>query len=371
VREPALAVGITEPNPNFFRPGAVDGPFTRWRDALVAMHPAYYRLVLDWARLQPAAAAPPDFALAEAGCARQTPPCAAWSGLDDQLRALAARQRDGGWETLVVITDTPAWAAGPVGGCTAGGAGPRSAAVRADALPAYRALIDRVLAAARRAGARLRWWSPWNEPNHPFFFPQRTACSPSAPTRAVDAYVPLARTLQQALAADGGDHGLALGELAGVRDPSARATSIGEFVAGLPRDLVCAAGVWSQHSYIGGRDPIGIVAGALRARGCPRVPPIWITETGVGGADSRLSIARGITSEAQGCRLLHERLVAWWRDPRVAAAFQYTLRDDPLFPTGLVSADLAHGRPTLAEWQAWGARARPDDPPPAAACGQG
>jgi hypothetical protein len=368
VREPALAIGITEPNPNFFRPGPVDPSATRWRDALAAIHPDYSRLVLDWAHLQPDAGRPANLDVPETGCARQTPPCAPWTGVNDQLRALAARQREGGWEGLVVITDTPEWAAGPVNGCTEGGAGPRSAAVGADALPAYRALIDRVLAAARTAGASLRWWSPWNEPNHPFFFPQRTACDPSAPSRAVDAYVPLARRLQQALAADAGEHGLALGELAGVRDPSPRATSVGEFVAGLPRDLVCAAGVWTQHAYIGGRDPVGIVTGALRARGCPSVPPIWITETGVGGADSRLSIARGITSEAEGCRLLHARLVRWWRDPRVAAAFQYTLRDDPLFPTGLVSADLASGRRSLAEWQAWGRRARADDPPPPAAC---
>jgi hypothetical protein len=369
VREPALAVGITEFNPNLFRPGAVPAPFTRWRDALAAMRPAYFRLVIDWAHLQPDAAAPPNLDMFESGCGRATPPCAGFAGVDDELRALAARQREGGWETLAVVTDTPAWAAGPVEGCTESGGGPRSAAVKPSALPAYRALIARVLAAARKAGARLRWWSPWNEPNHPYFFPQRTACRSSAPTRAVAAYVPLARALQTVLADDGGDHGLALGELAGVRAPSPRATGIGEFIAGLPRDLVCAAGVWTQHSYIGGIDPVGLVSRALRARGCRRVPPIWITETGVGAADSRLSIARGISSEAEGCRLLHARLVAWWRDPRVAAAFQYLLRDDPLFPTGLVSADLASGRRSLAEWQAWGARARPDDPPPAAACG--
>jgi hypothetical protein len=33
-----------------------------------------------------------------------------------------------------------------------------------------------------------------------------------------------------------------------------------------------------------------------------------------------------------------------------------------------VSTDLTRGRPALAEWQAWGARADPADPPPGAAC---
>jgi hypothetical protein len=368
VREPALAVGITEPNPGFFRTAA-DPALSRWRDALVAIRPAHYRLVVDWARLQPAAGTPADLDLTEAGCARRAGPCVPWAGVRDQLRALAGRQRDGGWEALVVVTDTPAWAAAPGAACAEGGGGPRSAAVRADALPAYRALIDALLAAGRETGARLRWWSPWNEPNHPYFAPQRTACDASAPTRAVAAYVPLARTLQSALDAAPGDQGLALGELAGVRAPTARATGIGEFVAALPRDVVCAAGVWTQHAYIGGADPVGLVTAALRARSCPGgVPPIWITETGVGAPDSRLSIARGIPDEGAGCRALHARLVRWWRDPRVAAAFQYTLREDPLFPTGLVSADLAAGRQALAEWQAWGDRARPDDPPPAPAC---
>jgi hypothetical protein len=333
------------------------------------MHPEYYRLVIDWRQIQPVAANPADLTVHQTGCARATGPCVGWQGIVDQLRALAARQRQGGWQALVVISDTPSWAAGPGGGCTEGGAGARSGAVKTSALAAYRTLIERVLAAAHFAGAELRYWSPWNEPNHPFFFPQRTACDPAAPTRAPAAYVPLARTLRAALAADIEPHELALGELAGVRAPSARGTSIGEFVSALPRDVVCSARVWTQHAYVGGSDPVGIVYRALRARGCPGgVPPIWITETGVGSADSRLSIARGITSDAEGCRLLHARLVDWWRDPRVSAAFQYTLRDDPAFPTGLVSADLEQGRPTFGEWQAWGARSRPDDLPPPSAC---
>ena len=43
-------------------------------------------------------------------------PCAGWAGVREQLRALAARQRDGGWDGMVVITGTPDWAAQPAGG---------------------------------------------------------------------------------------------------------------------------------------------------------------------------------------------------------------------------------------------------------------
>jgi hypothetical protein len=376
VREPALAVGITEPNPNFVvapgaplatAPGGPPEPFAHLRDELGAMRPAYYRLVLDWARLQPREQDPPDLTAGDPGCARDVQPCAGYAGLVDQLRALASRQAAGGWETLVVVTDTPAWAAEPNDGCPADSGGMRSGAVRSAALPAYRALIQAVLAAAQQTGAVLRWWSPWNEPNHPYFFPQRAACDSTAPSRAPAAYLPLARTLRDTLATAPGDQRLALGELAASLERKRRSTTIAEFVAGLPRDLACSAGVWTQHAYVGGSDPVDALAGALHARGCDRLPPIWITETGVGPADARFANTRGVAAQRRGCRMLQARLRAWWRDPRVAAAFQYTFREDPLFRTGLVSADLADVRPSLRAWQAWGAR-RPDAPPPPDPC---
>ena len=98
------------------------------------------------------------------------------------------------------------------------------------------------------------------------------------------------------------------------------------------------------------------VTTALAERRCPREHAIWITETGVGPAPGGFSIARGITSERQGCRLLHQRLRQWYADPRVTLAAQYTMREDDLFPTGLVTTDLTRARPALQEWQAWGAR---------------
>ena len=47
---------------------------------------------------------------------------------------------------------------------------------------------------------------------------------------------------------------------------------------------------------------------------------------------------------------------------------QYTLREDHLFPTGLVTTDLARARAALGEWQAWGAREDATSPPPEVSC---
>ena len=33
----------------------------------------------------------------------------------------------------------------------------------------YTRFVERVLAEAREQGAELKYWSPWNEPNHPYF----------------------------------------------------------------------------------------------------------------------------------------------------------------------------------------------------------
>ena len=371
--QPALAVGVTELDPLLVAAlgtREAPAPFAHWRDELGAIHPRYYRLVLSWGTLQPDPAAPPNLDLPQTGCMRDKPPCAPWTGVRDQLRALASRQREGGWEAEVVITGTPAWAAAPQQGCLAGASGSVGAPLRPEALPAYRELVTTVLDAARQAGATLRYWSPWNEPNLAYFVaPQRSRCDAAAPSLAAATYVPIAEALRQALAAAPGEQELVLGETAGATRPTAKRTSVGEFIAALPRDLVCAAAVWGQHAYVGAENPVDAVSAALRARGCPSIPPIWITETGVGAVDTTFAITRGIQSAQGGCRRLHASLVDWWRDPRVAAAFQYTFREDNLFRTGLVSTDLTSARPALREWQAWGAHTDPSAPPPAEACG--
>jgi hypothetical protein len=310
--------------------------------------------VLDWAALQPTPG-PPRFDLPNAGCMRALKPCLPYAGLRDQLRALATRQRQGGWIGLAVITGTPRWAASAASRCDRPGTLPRARPPRASALPAYRALVGAVLALARAEGAELRYWSAWNEPNHPEFL------SPPCGESHAAAYAPIARALSEALAVVPGDQQQVIGETAALRD-------LPRFVARLPRGLVCSTTVYDQHDYIGGHDPVGPVAGALAARGCPRPHAVWITETGVGDAPPSLSAAARLGRNRRGCEALHRELVRWWRDPRVPVAMQYTLREDDRFPTGLVSTDLSHALPALAEWTAWGERPAPTAPPPPSAC---
>jgi hypothetical protein len=358
---PSLALGITEPNANLITASAVPPDWRRWRDALARIRPAVYRIVVPWAASQPDPEQPPALDVPSSGCMRDKPPCAGFANLRGQLQALATR----GWQGMVVITGMPAWAAARTAGCerstSSTAAGPR-----ASALPAYRRLIAQVLAMAREEGADVRYVSPWNEPNHPYFLaPQRAACDAASPSLVAKPYAALARAAAAELS---GDQELVLGETAGIVEPTARATSVPELIRALPRRLLCSARVWSQHAYIGGTDPVATVTRALDSRRCPRRHAIWITETGVGPAPGGLSLARGITSERQGCRLLHRRLVDWYENPRVTLAVQYTFREDDQFPTGLVTTDLRRARPALREWQAWGARPTPASPPPSNGC---
>ena len=366
----SLAVGITEPNPNFLWPRGVRDPaepFGRWRDELDRLQPAYYRLVLDWAALQPQQGGRANLDLPSGGCMRDIQPCAAWGGVRDQLRAIAARQQRTGVKALVVLTGSPAWAARPAGGCERAGIEPRSRAPRTDALPAYRALVADTLAAAAAAGAELRYWSAWNEPNHPYFIsPQRRRCAGSARSAAVGPYVEMARALAAELEEAPGKQEYVLGELAGLDRRKPRNTAVEEFARALPKRLVCGAKAWSQHGYVGGRDPVEPSAEGIASHGCARAPEIWITETGVGAPRRGRERSEAPAAQRRACLAMHRRLKRWYEDPRVTAAFQYTLREDDRFPTGLVTTALDRSYPVLRAWQAWGGPRGPADPAPSA-----
>ena len=359
----SLAIGITEPNPSLIWPAAarpVAEAFAPWRDAVTVLRPHFYRLQLDWGRLQPRPHEPLTADHAEHGCLRDRLPCAPWLGLREQLAALAARQAEGGWETVVTISGTPAWAAREAHGCERPGTGPRSRMPRPEALGEYRRMIVEVLALAAATGAELRWWNAWNEPNHPYFMsPQRLTCDAQAPSQSVPAYLDLHAELERALEEAPGDQRRVLGDLAGIDDSREDVVSVSDFITELPRDVVCATPVWAQHSYLSRRNDARAARRALAAHDCSVPHQIWVTETGARNAPSDPPPHRR-------CRSMNARMRVWRADPQVTVAFQYTVREDDRFPYGLVATDLTAAYPILRMWQAWGggARPHPSDPPP-------
>jgi hypothetical protein len=94
---------------------------------------------------------------------------------------------------------------------------------------------------------------------------------------------------------------------------------------------------------------VDAVDAALLSHDCHK--PLWIAETGT--FDHR-------------CAAMAAVLRAWADDPRVDAAFQYTFRDAPSFPVGLVSSSL---RTTYGSYTAWHAFSRPRAAPPENPCG--
>jgi hypothetical protein len=251
---------------------------------------------------------------------------------------------------MITFWETPDQFAATPSGCERPGTEPRSRPP-AD-LAAYQDMLRAVQAEARAQDVAIRYWSPWNEPNHPFFLsPQRTFCDRDAPSASVPAYVALARAMQEVL--EPGQE-LLVAETGGLTRHNSVSTELGEFIRGLPDDLVCGGRIFSQHAYAGLDDPLDTVTAAIDTHDCAQQPQIWITETGARNPD-------------KACALVQQRLLDWYSDPRVTAAFQYTLRTDDQYPTGLVTTDLTAPLPALALWQAWGARPSPAAPPPPAA----
>jgi len=377
------AIGLTEDNAQLLLDPAGDGApgwassagaFRQARRELSALQPAYIRLLVDWAALQPNPGRPPDLTLPASGCARTVGPCAPYPGLGGELAAIASEQRarraagQAGPEVLIDILGAPSWAAAAPSGCELAGAPSGARALAPHALEGYRELIAAVVAQGRAAGVELRWWSPWNEPNDAdFLTPQRARCDASAEPVSPSLYAQLARAMAGALHASDAGASIVLGELNGGAGDSPHATSVAGFVAGLPSGVVCLASAWSVHAYASygsarrrGADGVAELEEVLARRGgCGTRAPVWVTETGAGaphpGDPGRVSQGQ----ELEACRALAEDLARWFADPRVAAVFQYSFRDDPAFPVGLASASLGSVHPTYGLWLSL-ARARAD-----------
>ena len=362
-----LATGLTEFNPYLL--GLPGSALLRPSQGRVqALRPSVVRLTVVWSRVQPRSYRPPNLSARESGCARGLRPCVPWSGVRAQLRAIRSLELRLGRrvDVLVVIYGTPGWANRPRFGCRLGGVTGESRPVQLEDLPAYRRLVESVLAAGRATGVRLRWWSAWNEPNTASFVnPQRPRCSASAPSVAPGLYAPLVRTLKATLDAAPGPQQIVLGELSSPFAARARLTETAEFVRGLPQDVACAGEVWSQHQYVGDADDLGALEQAVDARGCPGPPRrFWITETGVGraGPSRRRSLNPRVLR--LGCQRLNGLLLRWYADPRADLALQYTFREDPAFTVGLADPRLRRLYPSYALWRAWSQRSSSSDPPP-------
>jgi hypothetical protein len=380
-----VAFGLTEDDAQLLsnpggRPAAE--PFQAAREQLTALHPTYLRLLVDWAALQPSPSKPAALAGVVGGCARLLGPCGAYAGIAAELAAIASQQRapgaGGGFQVVIDVFGVPAWAAQPVAGCEDPATAGFARALRPGAVADYQALIASLLALGEREGVALDWWSPWNEPNDPrFISPQRASCAQGAPPVSPASYARLATAMAAVLRAHGARHQLVLGELNAFEKDTPHTTSIGQFVAALPPELICLGGAWSVHAYAlrsppAKRDPVAALEAALDARGaCGRNARIWVTEAGAGAPHPGRPRPPGSADERAGCLALARQLERWRADPRVGAVFQYTFREDPAFPVGLISPSLTHLYPAYHLWQAWSGHAQTGESAsaPAAACG--
>ena len=71
--------------------------------------------------------------------------------------------------------------------------------------------------------------------------------------------------------------------------------------------------------------------------------------------------------EHAGCLALAAQLQRWAADPRVEAILQYSFREDPAFPVGLTSADLAHVYSAYRLWLLYTRASERGEAPPAQA----
>ncbi len=381
---PGPAFGLTEDNANLLAPPEATASgssptFQQARTELAALHPTYLRLLVDWAALQPRRDRAPDLEARVDGCARGVRPCGSYAGLRAELSAIAFQQRAGGgrhhFRVVVDVFGTPTWAAAEPAGCELPDTAPFARPLTAAALENYRTLIRALLKLAAAEGVALEWWSPWNEPNDPrFISPQRSSCTADSPALSPLVYTQLARAMAGELRADGGVHHLVLGELNDFEVGSAHTTSVKQFIAALPADVLCLDGVWSIHAYarygtgVLPSEPVRALEDALDTRGdCGRDATIWVTEAGAGAPHAGQARVEGGAEEREGCMALASQLHGWLQDPRVGAVFQYTFREDPDFPVGLVSSDLTHRFPSYRLWLAWARSRTPGQPPPSAA----
>ncbi len=360
---PPLSIGLTETDPRLL---LAEGPTRRIAGKVIALKPAYVRVLIPWERLQPIAGRKPNWDSPVLGCPRINPGCRTERGMRGLLDAIRQRQAaDGGWKILAVPFFTPLWAmADPPSGCQK--ERNRHARAQMPRIAAYRRLLRAFNGLADKVGVKVDFISPWNEPNHPAFLqPQRARCSADSPAVSPMAYARLVRAAREELRPG---QQIVLGSLAGLQYKRVFGASALEFIRGLPRDVACMDVPFAQHAYVGARprggggsprpanvitaaryDLLDTVIGALDEHDCGHKTPLWIAETGA--FDHR-------------CDAMSAALRSWAVNDRIDAAFQFTFRESRDYPVGLVSSSLFQ---TYASYRAWFAfagspRRLPDSP---------
>lgn len=246
----------------------VDGPewplmLSRMKDAGATAS----RFWVTWADIAPEGASKP----AGFDAANPADPAYRWEATDAALRAVVAA----GLEPLVTISEAPAWAERYQPGDEALHPRERFAGtVRPD--PAEFALFAKAI--TRRYGGafmglpRVRWWQPWNEPNHHNDINPQFDVKPDEPATtgsrllAPAVYRDLLRAFSSAARAEHADNLIVAGGLAPFfrSSPGGRAAAPMLFI----RELLCMDAsnkpkpscpggplefdVWSQHPYTSG-----------------------------------------------------------------------------------------------------------------------
>lgn len=232
--EPPLSIGLTENDPRVLVPA---GPTAGTAANVVALKPAYVRVLIPWERLQPIGGRKPNWDAPFGGCPRINPGCRSERGMRGLLNAIKQRQaEDGGWKILAVPYFTPLWAmADTPSGCQKARKPPHPGTDAADRrLPAAPAGVQRPGRQGRGEG-RLRL--PVDELYHPGFLqPQRLRCSATAKAVSPMAYARLVRAAAQELRPG---QQIVLGSLAGLQHKRVYGASALEFIRGLPRDVAC------------------------------------------------------------------------------------------------------------------------------------
>ena len=165
----------------------------------------------------------------QGGCMREVGPCLGWGGIREQLRALASRQREGGWTTLVVFTEhaglggEPAERVRAPAGRTAGAPPAR----RTRCPPTARWSTD-VLKAAGEEGAALTLLQPLERAQPPGVHqPAASGVRPVGAERSRPRPTRRSRRrCKQALDAAPGEQQLVLGETAGLMKSTRYVTSV-------------------------------------------------------------------------------------------------------------------------------------------------